>query len=241
MKNILIFIIFLFIIAIIFIKLYFSYYEKFTVATEPICPEKNVLISTVEDLNKKTTNLNDLLQEAKTAAIALPENQNISSLFTTIPNKFSDVEKTANTYLNLLITDRLNRSELDKTFDNFKELITTLDNKYYDIYSNIIKYNSNPTKQTYDTAINNFKSSYDDYNTKFDYYSSCLSSIQQKERKEKEKQEAEVKAASDQAQAAREAEAREIATRTQEQQTASMIQQEYIERQQAGIEASRTL
>jgi len=182
MKNILIFIIILFLIVIIFIKLYFSYYEKFTVPsvppTEPICPEANILYPKMVGLYKTTSNLNNILKEAKTAANALPENQKISTLFTTIPNQFSDLINKANIYSNLLITDRLNRSELDKTFDNIKQSIIILDSQYSEIYSNIIKYNSNPIKQTYDTAIKDFQLSYDDYNTKFNYYMPCILAIQ---------------------------------------------------------------
>jgi hypothetical protein len=173
MKHILIFIIFLFIIAIIFTKLYFSHYEQFTVASTPAC-SNNISSTELFEIYKTTGNLNNILKDAKTNAIALPENQNIATLFKEIPDQITEMINKKNIYSNLLITNSLNQQELDNNFDNFIKSTRIFNNKFNDLYTNIINYNSNTIKQNYDNAITNFQSSYNNYNNKLDLYKKCI-------------------------------------------------------------------
>ena len=173
MKHILIFIIFLFIIAIIFTKLYFSNYEQFTVASTTDCAN-NVSSTELFEIYKTTSNLNNILKDAKTNATALQVNQNITTLFKEIPDQITEIINKKNIYSNLLITNSLNRQELDNNFENFIKSTRIFSDKMNDLYTNIINYNSNTIKQNYDNAITNFQLSYNNYNNKLDLYKKCI-------------------------------------------------------------------
>ena len=112
MKHILIFIIFLFIIAIIFTKLYFSNYEQFTVASTTDC-SNNISSTELFDIYKTTSNLNNILKDAKTNATALEENQNISRLFKEIPDQINEMINKKNIYSNLKQTRSCKRSDFE--------------------------------------------------------------------------------------------------------------------------------
>ena len=173
MKHILIFIIFLFIIAIIFTKLYFSNYEQFTVASTTDC-SNNISSTELFEIYKITSNLNNILKDAKTNATALEENQNIARLFNEIPDQINEMINKKNIYSNLLLTNSLNRQELDDNFNNYMNSSLIFGYKMNDLYTNIINYNSNTIKQNYDNAITNFQSSYNNYNNKLDLYKKCI-------------------------------------------------------------------
>jgi|694.fasta_scaffold139707_4 hypothetical protein len=176
MKNILIFTIILFIITIIFIKLYFSYNEEFaTITPQTVYPNKKLLISELINLYGTTSNLNNELQIKKLEATSLPDNIEIESTLANIPNDLNNAIDKIKNYSNLLMTDPLNKDNIDNTYNNlFRISVDLFENNYVKLYSNIINYNSNIIKQNYDTAINNFKLSYDNYNTKLDLYNSIF-------------------------------------------------------------------
>jgi len=174
MINILLLFTLLIIIIIIFIKLYFSYNEKFTTPPSTICPNENSLISDLVNLYGTANNFNKVLQTAKINAEALPEYQTISRLFQEIPNQLNDMTNKINIYSNLLITDRFNKPAIDTNFENLKSSLMLHQKKYIDLYQPIIEYNSNLTKKNYDNAINDFQLAYINYDNKLNLYNSCF-------------------------------------------------------------------
>jgi hypothetical protein len=174
MINILLLFALLIIIIIIFIKLYFSYNEKFTTPPSTICPNENSLISDLVSLYGTANNYNKVLQAAKINAEALPQYQIISRLLQEIPNQLDDMTNKINIYSNLLITDRFNKTAIDTNFENIKSSLMLYENKIMDLYQPVIQYNSNLIKQNYDNAINDFQLAYINYDNKLNLYNSCF-------------------------------------------------------------------
>jgi hypothetical protein len=172
-NNLLLFIL-LIIIIIIVIKLYFSYNEKFTTPSSTLCPNENSLISDLVNLYGISNNYNKILQTAKINIKALPQNQQISTLFQEVQNQFNDMMNKITSYLDLLLTDRFNKTEIDKKYKDYENAIMSYQSKMSDLYKIIIDYNSNLTKQNYDNAINDFQLAYINYDNKINLYNSCF-------------------------------------------------------------------
>jgi hypothetical protein len=163
----------LIIIIIIFIKLYFFNNENFT-SNAATCPNQNNLIKDLVKLYGITNNFNSVLQTAKTNVENLRDHQELNRLFSVIPTQFNDCIDKINIYVNTLLTDRFNKSEIDNKYENFKNSIIILETYYNNLSELIYNYNLNTIKQNYDIAINDFQLSYINYDNKLNLYRSCF-------------------------------------------------------------------